>query len=84
MVYKIWTAPYLPCSNTLPTLDPCDGVECGFMQECVNVKGRGICTCDYDCDETYNPVCSDQITFSRLVFIIFRLFRSQELMFTLL
>jgi len=51
---------------TLTLVDPCDGVECGFMQECVNVKGRGICTCDYDCDETYNPVCSDQITFSSM------------------
>lgn len=51
---------------TLTLVDPCEGVECGFREQCVNVKGNGICTCDFPCGETYEPVCSDGITFGSM------------------
>jgi len=50
----------------LTLVDPCDSIECGFMEQCVNVKGNGICTCDFECSETYDPVCGDGITYSSM------------------
>lgn len=52
---------------TLTVVDPCEGVTCGYEEQCVNVNGNGICTCNFECPmEAQEPVCVGQVTYSSL------------------
>lgn len=47
-------------------VDPCEGVECGYKEQCINVQGASKCTCDYSCKEGVARVCADGVTYGSM------------------